>query len=665
VLTVQGTPVAELAVVKVGGDGSSVPARLKSRQTSGAKVTETWSLADQAIDVVLDYASVPAPPATKINLKAINRTAAKAAACVAVELRLKYPVNRAILFDFTKAPYVELAYHKDGMTSLSPRGEKDLNFQNGLYGFPNRRTIYNAWGTTDLCNPPDAKTPFRRSGVPAAKEGTTAMHSTLYLPIISLGDADKGGLVAWCDPRTPTGFDGNRERLRLQHTFYLPARKGAVDDGFEPGDGTGPWPYMVYLAYAKKPTWDLLYSTYLATAPDLRGGTKSRFEAGIINLMDPRREGVLPLCKRLGIKYTGALSVSTSDPDDITPEGIAVVKRHGVSVCAHDGTIGMAIELDKSPVPPFEPQWAVERYKSSLIKDKAGKKQGCWNGKFANPSPRFPFGRDRLQAVKELLRLPVGGFYIDLFLSTAAADWAHPTDALPFYPMQRAYYEYLSAVAQETRKRGQLFIINAPHPSCLVGKYADVMTFDTDMPIWLMGRAYGDLTGISVQFWTNLQDSVPKLKKSMSDALAYGVITGPYVQGNYLLPDSSQLRPDQKEAMLKLYERHYRLAYEIGRARLVKGSSTDGRPGPFLYYRGRNGTGYVTVQNLAEKTKEFEVPLELQALGLDKAAGLSRVLWDINSGMGGAKRLEGQVSSIKLPVEPGLTSVIVLKPQAR
>jgi len=647
VMTASGVPVAQMSVVKVSGHGSA-PARLVSRRNTGATVTETWSLDEPAVDIVLQYRSVASIPATKVKLKAVNRQNVKAAVCVAVEWRLLYDVNKAILFDFTKAPYVELAYKEKGMSGASWKAEKDLNAQMGLYGYPNRNTIYNCWGTTDLCNPLDA---------------TDYMYSTLYLPIVSLYNSRTGGLVAWCDPRSPMGFDGDHKRLRLQHTFFLSGQKGSTDAGFEPGDGTGPWPYIFFFGYSSKPTWDLLYSRfYMANAPDLRGGTKSRFGPGLIVSFRASEEWI-PIVKRLRITNVNGVSVTYSYPDDVTAEEMKWAKARGITYFAQEGTIGMTIDTEKSPIPIWEPQWVMERYESSLMKDKAGKDQWCWQGKYANPSPRFPFGRDRLAAMKEILDMPVSGFYVDLYLSHAGSDWAHPIDAMPFYPMSRAFYEYLSAIAKETRKKGLLFNINAPHPSNLVGKYADSQTFDTDAPIWLMTRAYGDLTGISSQYWTNLQDTVPKLRQSMSDCLLYGILTGPYVISSYLLPSSTVWPDDQKQAMLDLYERHYRLCWQIGRARLVKGTSTDGRPGPFIYYRGADGTCYITVQNLSQQRRTFDVPLELEALGLRGVSGLRCAVWDIDKGLGPAVPI-GRAASHKVSVAPGMTSVLVLTHQS-
>lgn len=647
ILSTTAGPVANLAVVVLHGDGSRTPARLQSRVVSRGLSTETWSLDQPAVDVILQYTSIRSIPATRITMHAVNRSEDKASACIAIEAALKQSVNRAILFDFTKAPYVEFAFADKGMTGASWKAETDLNAQMGLYGYPNRPRVYNSWGTVQLCNPLGS---------------ADLMHSTLYLPIVSLYDERSGGLVAWCDPRSHIGFDGNRERLRLQHMFFLPPGKGSVDSGFEPGDGTGPWPYVLYLGYSEKPTWDSLYSGFfMATSPDLRGGVRAKSEPGMVAL--PRlTEGYVPIFKRLGIKYTGGESVSFSYPDGITPEEIRWGLDSGIYNWAQDGTIGMATDLEKSPVPIWEPQWIMERYESSLIKDSKGETEWCWQGKFANPSPSFPFGRDRLAAVKELFKQPFGGFYIDLYLSGAGADWAHPVDAMPFYPMNRAYYEYMGAIATETRKLGLFYNINAPHPSNLAGKFADWMTFDTDAPIWLWCRAYGELTGINVQFWTNLQDTVPKLRASLSDALAYGIITGPYVVFGYLLPGNTPISDADKQELIALYERHYRIAYEVGRAKLVKGTSTGGRPGPFIYYRGKDRNGYITVQNSSSAAREIAVPLELDALGMSPGGGVKLSVWDIDSGMSRERVVQPESRSTTIRVEPGMTSVIRIRP---
>ncbi len=648
ILKTGGAEQAELAVVRVMDDGTSVPARLQSRTIKAGKVREVWALDTPAIDTVLEYTPLPSLGATKIHLIAVNRSSAKAHACIALQLIPKYTVDRAIEFDFTKAPYVEFAFGDKGISGASWKAEKDLNAQKGLYGFPNRGTVFDCWGTAELCNPLSAK---------------DSMCSTLYLPIVSLYNDKTGGLVAWCDPRSPIGFDGNHEHLRLQHTFFLPAGKGTEDKGFNPGDGTGPWPYDLYIAYSSHPTWDKLYAAYMQTAPDLRDGRPAKAGPGIVALVRAT-DDYLPIFKRLGIKYTSGDSITYSDPDGVTLDEVKWARKHGVYYFAQDGTIGMASDLSKSPVPPWEPQWIVERYESSLIKDKNGNTEWCWQGKFANPSPHFPFGRDRFAALKDLFKQPYGAFYIDLYLSSAGSDWAHPVDAMAFYLMQRAYYEYLSAVAKQTRKRGMFFNINAPQPSCLVGKYADWMTFDTDAPIWLMGHTYGALTGIPVQFWTNLQDTVPKLEKSLSEALAYGVISGPYSSFPSLLPTNTSLSPEVREELIDIYQRHYKLAYAIGMSQLVKGTTTDGKPGPFLYYRGKDGTGYITIQNFSDTRQTVTVPLELSALGFPPDRGARIALWDINRGLGSFASLKSGSTTEPVNVGAGLTSVIVLRPEA-
>ncbi|MCL5098996.1 MAG: hypothetical protein M1608_15970, partial [Candidatus Omnitrophica bacterium] len=582
VMRVAGEVVAETALLKVESDGADAPARLCSRTGAEGRVTEVWSLDNPSLDVQVEYSPEPSQSAVRVRLASVNRSSRKAAACVALELRLKQSVDRALLFDFTKAPYLEFAYGRNGLLAASFTAEKDVNFQHGLYGYPNRRSLYNGWGTVELCNPPEAK---------------DAMSSTLYLPIVSLFNEAQGGVVAWCDPCSPFGFDGNRDRLRLQHTFYLPAGEGTIDDGFEPGDGTGPWPYLLYLSYSSKPTWDELYARkYMPTSPDLRAGQKSRFKPGILGCVRTTEQS-LPIERRLGMKIntalTGGLSVSYSSPDWNPRSEIEWAKSNGITYCALDGTIGMTIQVEKSQgIPSREPQWVTERYESSLIKDRSGRTQWCWEGSFANPSPRFPFGRDRVEALKELFKLPVSGFWVDLFLTPGGSDWAHPVDAMPFYPLQRAYYEYLSAVANESRRRGlKLFAINAPWPSCLVGKYADCMTFDAYVSLSLMMRTYGELTGVSTHLLADFMGDTPPektpamVKKIISEAMAYGVINSPYGQIRFLLPDNQRLNDGQKEEVLAAYERHYRLAYKIGRARLVKGTTSDGHPGPFLYYR--------------------------------------------------------------------------------
>lgn len=647
VMTVHNSPVAQLTVVQVKDDGSSIPAELRTRKRRRATVTETWALSKPAVDVVLSYSCLSSVPATRISLRVVNRTASRASVCLAVEASLRYHVSRTILFDFTKSPYVQFSYDsKAGITAPSWTATSDQNYRAGLYGFPNRATIYNSWGPPEFCNPLDS-----------AKK----MYATLYLPIVSLYNESSGGLVAWCDPRSHIGFDGDGRRLRLQHTFYLPAGKGSQDAGFEPGDGTGPWPYNIYFAYSRKPTWDLLYSRFfMATAPDLRSGNKAMAQPGMVTLQR-LTDAYLPLFRRLGIKYTGGVSTTYAYVDGPTLEEMRWARDEGVESFAKDETIAMLIELKNSPVPYWEPRWVWERYKSSVVKDKNLQDVTSGQGKYGNTSPRFPFGRDRLQAMIELFDQGYGAFYTDLYLSTVAEDWGHPIGALPFYPMQRAFYEYLGAIAKETRKRGMLSVINAPHPSCLVGKDADWMTFDTDAPIWLWCRSYGDMTGIHVQVWTNLQDTVPKLRRSISDALAFGIITGPYTTFGYLLPGQTPIPEADKEKLISLYERHYRLAYDIGGAKLVKGGTTGGRPGPLLYYKAADGKAYITVQNLGDRTREMVVPLELTALGLAHHGKLLGAVWDIDGGLGQERELDPHTLTQKLTVKPGMTSVLVLR----
>lgn len=647
-ISLSGTPVAELSVVKVNGDGTIVPAQLLSRESRSGRKLETWSVSEPPINVLLEYTSVRSPAAMKVGIRAANRSSEKASACIALEASLKYTVDRATLFDFTKSPYVEFQYDREtGIASTSWKAETDQNFRAGLYGFPNRRTIYNAWGTVDLCNPQGAGDP---------------MSSTLYLPVVSLFEQGKGGLVAWCDPRSAFGFDGNARRLRLQHTFFLPAGEGAEDTGFEPGDGTGPWPYEVYFGYSKYPSWDQLYADFfMPSVPDLRGGKPAKSDPGMVALQR-LTEDYVPIFRRLGIKCTGGVSITYQHTDGPTLEEVEWGRKLGVESFAKDGTIAMLIELDVSPVPFWEPMWVWERYKSSLVKHKDGTEWISGQGKYGNPSLILPYGRDRLKAMRELFDGPFGGFYTDLYLSTVGSDWGHPVDALPFYPMQRAFYEYLGAIGQETKTRGLLHVVNAPHPSCLVGKYADWMTFDTDAPIWLWCRAYGEMTGINVQFWTNLQGTIPKLRSSMSDALAYGIVTGPYVIFGYLLPGNTPIPDADKEPMLALYERHYRVAYEVGRAKLVKGTTTAGRPGPILYYKGAAGSAYITVQNTSRVARDMAVPLDIGVLGLDRRQALKLSVWDIDSDTGKERALDPDARTHTLRVQPGMTSVIRIRP---
>lgn len=644
-LSAGAMPLADMSVVQVNSDGTTTHATLSSRKSSGSITSEIWRVQVPPLDVLVDYEPQRDVPSMRLRLRVNNRSSQKVSACIGVQFDLAYPVDRATLFDFTKAPYVELAFKKDGMTGASWTAEQDLNTQMGLYGYPNRKTVYNCWGTVDLCNPLKAADP---------------MASTLYIPAVSLYNAERGGLVVWSDPRSPFGFDGNHERLRVQHTFFLPAEKGAIDAGFEPGDGTGPWPYDFRVAYSQQPTWARLYTDFMATVPDLRQGHPAHRDAQIVAL--PRlTEEYVPIFHRLGIKYTGGNSVTYSYPDGLTREEIEWGRANGIYNWAQDGTIGMASDLEKTPVPIYEPQWIMERYESSLIKNSKGETEWCWQGKFANPSPAFPFGRDRLAALKELFKDPYRAFYIDLYLSGSGSDWAHPVDAMPFYPMDRAYYEYLSQVARETRKRGYFANINAPHPSCLVGKYFDWMTFDTDAPIWLMCRAYGEMTGVSVQFWTNLQDTPARLRASLSDALMYGIITGPYVSFSSLLPSQAGLADKDKATMLDLYARHYRLAYEIGRSKLVYGESLDGRPGPLIYYLSPEGIGYVTVQNLGKARRLFKVTIPRELRSGSRGHRLQYTVWSVDTGLTPQKPLPAS-STVQVEVDAGMVSVIAVGP---
>jgi hypothetical protein len=321
----------------------------------------------------------------------------------------------------------------------------------------------------------------------------------------------------------------------------------------------------------------------------------------------------------------------------------------------------------------FDPELHYGNFPDSWVKDADGNGPFLhWEGVCVNESPRFSYGRKKLEVMKRFVeQYGFDDAYLDLYYFGPQCDYGHTYEQYPFFPFLVGLNEHLVDWAGYLHQRGMSLTLNAPHHASAWVRFGDIITADagdlTLFPLWfktLIGhRLNGNLGSSSWQpdpsKTVRFQGEVGRFRFHYELAL----FNGAFPRGHFYNSEARQwytADANVRQAQRDLWSRNLSLAWNVAQSRLVAGE-------PFwhYFYLHRDGTVFLCARNGTTRREERRVPTDFRRLGWQKEGRYTVVEWNLDEG---ATLRSGSLPGIELsqglPVhlEPEETKVWIITP---
>lgn len=445
-----------------------------------------------------------------------------------------------------------------------------------------------------------------------------AVESQLYVPAVQVHN-EKGGVFMAVHPRVACGFEWGLQGMRIVRNFYVPA--GERIDSYDDGDGEVPFEF--HLGLRRESSWvDLydhhFYERYAELWPDLDETLDSyaMFSLHHTELTDELAERMVAAGGRGGMILHPNLFFTKDYNQNINHMDVELAHRHGLKLMLW-GNTRMTTDSN-TRAPGYDPAFSEMVFESSLTKDAQGRTRKNWSGFSANPSPSTEFGQQTLERIFSWIdTYDLDGYFLDIYDDSIDVDWGRSYGRYPFYPIQTATIEFVKELHAGIKERGKILILNAPHPSLMVHRYADAIATDTghgtrahtafwyklqaaNRPFVLLGNPIGQSNFLEDAEGKN--DGISHFE-GLTRGLLYGAASPQHYWGAQTRRASMWYVPDP-EQLTRVFHLNQPVSDHIAETRIIGG---DAREFSKFTYQHADGTLYAALQNPGRELRTHEV----------------------------------------------------------